>query len=42
MEDILKLAKRVAEEAEVFIASLKETPVNFEAKNRFRHHHQAR
>ncbi len=31
MEDILKLAKRVAEEAEVFIASLKETPVSFEA-----------
>ena len=31
MENILKLAKRVAEEAEVFLVSLKETPVGFEA-----------
>ena len=31
MEDILKLAKKVAEEAEVFLVSLKETPVGFEA-----------
>ncbi len=31
MENILKLAKRVAEEAEVFLVSLKETPIGFEA-----------
>ena len=31
MEDILELAKRVAEEAEVFFVSSKETPVGFEA-----------
>jgi len=31
LEDILKLARKAAEEAEVFIASSKETPVGFEA-----------
>ena len=31
MEDILNIAKKVAEEAEVFLVSLKETPVGFEA-----------
>jgi len=31
MENILNLAKKVAEEAEVFIVSSKETPVGFEA-----------
>jgi len=31
LEDILKLAKKVAEEAEVFFVSSKETPVGFEA-----------
>jgi len=36
MEDILNKAKKVAEEAEVFIVSLEETPVHFEA-NRLKH-----
>ncbi len=36
MEDILAQAKRVAEEAEVFMVSLEETPVQFEA-NRLKH-----
>ena len=31
MENILNLAKKVAEEAEVFVVSSKETPVGFEA-----------
>jgi len=36
MEDILTRAKKVAEEAEVFMASSEETPVQFEA-NRLKH-----
>ncbi len=31
MEDIIERAKKVAEEAEVFLVSSKETPVGFEA-----------
>lgn len=31
MEDILERAKKVAEEAEVFLVSIRETPVGFEA-----------
>ena len=31
MEHILKLAKKVAEEAEVFLVTTRETPVVFEA-----------
>ncbi|MCK4697343.1 MAG: TldD/PmbA family protein, partial [Dehalococcoidia bacterium] len=31
VEEILNLAKKVAEEAEVFLVSSKETPVGFEA-----------
>ncbi len=36
MEDILEQAKKVAEEAEVFVVSSEETPVRFEA-NRLKH-----
>ena len=36
MESILEKAKKVAEEAEVFVVSLEETPVQFEA-NRLKH-----
>lgn len=31
MQSILELAKKVAEEAEVFVVSSKDTPVGFEA-----------
>ena len=36
MENVLAQAKRVAEEAEVFMVSTEETPVQFEA-NRLKH-----
>jgi len=36
MEELLARAKKVAEEAEVFIVSAEETPVRFEA-NRLKH-----
>ena len=37
MEEILELARKVAEEAEVFQVSSEETPVHFEA-NRLKSH----